>query len=115
MRVIAKSILFKPGCRLACELAHHGSLLRVTYWGFRHGRLLHHYGKENQCTLHISCGLSEVFYFGFEFLSRYVLCTVAYGVEKISIEVSTWMRTSTVTIKTSLIYWVQYIVLTNKK
>ncbi|CAL9214002.1 unnamed protein product [Arabidopsis halleri] len=61
--VIARSILFRPGGRLACELARHGVILRVNNWLFCHGGLLPHH--------------------------------VAYGVERINREVSTWMRSPT--------------------
>ncbi|CAN8295210.1 unnamed protein product [Cochlearia groenlandica] len=60
--VIARSILFRPGGRLACELSRHGVILRVNNWVFCHGGLLPHH--------------------------------VAYGVERINREVSTWMRSS---------------------
>ncbi|KAF8116268.1 hypothetical protein N665_0020s0119 [Sinapis alba] len=58
--VIARSVLFRPGGRLACELARHGVILRVNNWVFCHGGLLPHH--------------------------------VAYGVERINREVSTWMK-----------------------
>lgn len=60
--VIARSVLFRPGGRLACELSHHGVVLRVNNWVFCHGGLLPHH--------------------------------VAYGVERINREVSTWMKSS---------------------
>ncbi|CAH8339678.1 unnamed protein product [Eruca vesicaria subsp. sativa] len=60
--VIARSVLFRPGGRLACELARHGVILRVNNWVFCHGGLLPHH--------------------------------VAYGVERINREVSTWMKSS---------------------
>ncbi|KAH0876797.1 hypothetical protein HID58_064191 [Brassica napus] len=60
--VIARSVLFRPGGRLACELARHGVVLRVNNWVFCHGGLLPHH--------------------------------VAYGVERINREVSTWMKSS---------------------
>ncbi|XP_010521985.1 PREDICTED: shewanella-like protein phosphatase 1 [Tarenaya hassleriana] len=47
--VIARSILFRQGGRLACELARHGVMLRVNNWVFCHGGLLPHhvaYGLE---------------------------------------------------------------------
>ncbi|ESQ36208.1 hypothetical protein EUTSA_v10009773mg, partial [Eutrema salsugineum] len=47
--VIARSVLFRPGGRLACELARHGVILRVNDWVFCHGGLLPHhvaYGVE---------------------------------------------------------------------
>lgn len=43
--MIARSILFRPGGRLACELAHHGVILRINDWVFCHGGLLPHHGK----------------------------------------------------------------------
>ncbi|XP_023645919.1 shewanella-like protein phosphatase 1 isoform X2 [Capsella rubella] len=61
--VIARSVLFRPGGRLACELARHGVVLRINNWVFCHGGLLPHH--------------------------------VAYGVERINREVSTWMRSAT--------------------
>ncbi|KAF3611872.1 hypothetical protein DY000_02044621 [Brassica cretica] len=60
--VIARSVLFRPGGRLACELSRHGVVLRVNNWVFCHGGLLPHH--------------------------------VAYGVERINREVSTWMKSS---------------------
>ncbi|KAJ4915239.1 Calcineurin-like metallo-phosphoesterase superfamily protein [Raphanus sativus] len=60
--VIARSVLFRPGGRLACELSRHGVILRVNNWVFCHGGLLPHH--------------------------------VAYGVERINREVSTWMKSS---------------------
>ncbi|CAK8537860.1 unnamed protein product [Lathyrus sativus] len=47
--VIARSILFKPGGPLACELARHAVVLKVNDWVFCHGGLLPHhvtYGLE---------------------------------------------------------------------
>lgn len=47
--VIARSILFRPGGPLACELARHGVALKVNDWVFCHGGLLPHhvaYGLE---------------------------------------------------------------------
>ncbi|KAL9855587.1 Shewanella-like protein phosphatase 1 [Arabidopsis thaliana] len=61
--VIARSVLLRPGGRLACELSRHGVILRVNNWLFCHGGLLPHH--------------------------------VAYGIERINREVSTWMRSPT--------------------
>lgn len=47
--VIARSILFRPGGPLACELSRHGVALKVNDWVFCHGGLLPHhvaYGLE---------------------------------------------------------------------
>ncbi|CAI8585908.1 unnamed protein product [Vicia faba] len=47
--VIARSILFRPGGPLACELARHAVVLKVNDWVFCHGGLLPHhvaYGLE---------------------------------------------------------------------
>lgn len=44
--VIARSVLFRPGGRLACELARHGVVLRINNWVFCHGGLLPHHGKD---------------------------------------------------------------------
>lgn len=60
--VIARSILFRPGGRLACELARHGVILRVNNWIFCHGGLLPHHGKDSQVDLNISFRFS----FGFD-------------------------------------------------
>jgi len=43
--VIARSILFRPGGPLACELARHGVALKVNDWVFCHGGLLPHHGQ----------------------------------------------------------------------
>lgn len=43
--VIARSILFRPGGPLACELARHAVVLKVNDWVFCHGGLLPHHGK----------------------------------------------------------------------
>ncbi|XP_057834530.1 shewanella-like protein phosphatase 1 isoform X2 [Cryptomeria japonica] len=40
-----RSFLFKPGGRLACELARHGVVLKVNDWVFCHGGLLPHHVK----------------------------------------------------------------------
>ncbi|XP_028768911.1 shewanella-like protein phosphatase 1 isoform X1 [Neltuma alba] len=48
--IIARSILFRPGGSLACELARHPVVLKVNDWVFCHGGLLPHhvdYGVEN--------------------------------------------------------------------
>ncbi|KAM7259718.1 hypothetical protein ACFE04_015459 [Oxalis oulophora] len=47
--VIARSVLFKPGGQLACELARHPIVLKINDWVFCHGGLLPHhvsYGVE---------------------------------------------------------------------
>ncbi|XP_024023348.1 shewanella-like protein phosphatase 1 [Morus notabilis] len=41
--VIARSILFRPGGKLACELARHSVVLKVNDWVFCHGGLLPHH------------------------------------------------------------------------
>ncbi|KAL6341537.1 hypothetical protein AAG906_032657 [Vitis piasezkii] len=61
--VIARSILLRPGGRLACELARHAVVLKIDDWVFCHGGLLPHHGKN-----------------------------VAYGIERMNREVSHWMR-----------------------
>ncbi|KAL4340151.1 hypothetical protein GQ457_08G000980 [Hibiscus cannabinus] len=58
--VLARSVLFRPGGPLACELARHAVALKVNDWIFCHGGLLPHH--------------------------------VAYGIEKMNMEVSQWMR-----------------------
>lgn len=86
--MIARSVLFRPGGRLACELSRHGVVLRVNNWVFCHGGLLPHHG--------INIASRDVFLFGFETLLL-MMCTcftVAYGVERINREVSTWMKSS---------------------
>lgn len=45
--VIARSVLFRPGGPLACELARHGVVLKVNDWVFCHGGLLPHHGNTN--------------------------------------------------------------------
>lgn len=42
-RAMARSSLFMPGGRLACELARHGVVLKVNDWIFCHGGLLPHH------------------------------------------------------------------------
>lgn len=42
-RTMARSSLFMPGGRLACELARHGVVLKVNDWIFCHGGLLPHH------------------------------------------------------------------------
>lgn len=62
--VIARSVLFRPGGPMACELARHGVVLKVNDWVFCHGGLLPHhvaYGLErmnNEVSLWMK-GLSE--------------------------------------------------------
>ncbi|XWS53389.1 hypothetical protein CRYUN_Cryun11dG0153200 [Craigia yunnanensis] len=58
--VIARSVLFRPGGPLACELARHAVVLKVNDWIFGHSGLLPHH--------------------------------VAYGIERMNMEVSHWMR-----------------------
>ncbi|GLU02592.1 hypothetical protein SLE2022_198370 [Rubroshorea leprosula] len=58
--VIARSVLFRPGGPLACELARHSVVLKVNDWVFCHGGLLPHH--------------------------------VEYGIERMNMEVSYWMR-----------------------
>ncbi|OMP02375.1 hypothetical protein COLO4_11148 [Corchorus olitorius] len=58
--VISRSVLFRPGGPLACELARHAVVLKVNDWIFCHGGLLPHH--------------------------------VAYGLERMNMEVSQWMR-----------------------
>ncbi|KAJ4725494.1 shewanella-like protein phosphatase 1 [Melia azedarach] len=41
--VIARSVLFRPGGPLACELARHAVVLKVNDWVFCHGGLLPHH------------------------------------------------------------------------
>lgn len=41
--VIARSILLRPGGKLACELARHSVILKVNDWVFCHGGLLPHH------------------------------------------------------------------------
>ncbi|KAH9309206.1 hypothetical protein KI387_037117, partial [Taxus chinensis] len=41
----ARSLLFRPGGQLACELACHGVVLKVNDWIFCHGGLLPHHVK----------------------------------------------------------------------
>lgn len=43
--VIARSVLFRPGGPMACELARHGVVLKVNDWVFCHGGLLPHHGN----------------------------------------------------------------------
>lgn len=43
--MIARSVLFRPGGPLACELARHAVVLKVNDWIFCHGGLLPHHGK----------------------------------------------------------------------
>ncbi|KAJ0083785.1 hypothetical protein Patl1_31002 [Pistacia atlantica] len=62
--VIARSVLFRPGGPLACELARHAIVLKVNDWVFCHGGLLPHhvaYGieKMNREVSHWMRGLSE--------------------------------------------------------
>ncbi|XP_061365644.1 shewanella-like protein phosphatase 1 isoform X1 [Gastrolobium bilobum] len=62
--VIARSILFRPGGPLACELARHAVALKVNDWVFCHGGLLPHhvaYGIErmNKEVSEWMRGLSE--------------------------------------------------------
>ncbi|KAI4305391.1 hypothetical protein L6164_028761 [Bauhinia variegata] len=62
--VIARSILFRPGGPLACELARNPVVLKVNDWVFCHGGLLPHhvaYGIErmNKEVSHWMRGLSE--------------------------------------------------------
>uniref|UniRef100_A0A6P3ZM28 shewanella-like protein phosphatase 1 n=1 Tax=Ziziphus jujuba TaxID=326968 RepID=A0A6P3ZM28_ZIZJJ len=62
--VIARSILLRPGGRLACELARHAVVLKVNDWVFCHGGLLPHhvvYGIErlNQEVSFWMRGLNE--------------------------------------------------------
>ncbi|KAJ7959889.1 shewanella-like protein phosphatase 1 [Quillaja saponaria] len=55
--VIARSILFRPGGPLACELARHAVVLKVNDWVFCHGGLLPHhviYGIEKM-NKEVSC------------------------------------------------------------
>lgn len=52
--VVARSILFRPGGRLACELAQHAVVLKVNDWVFCHGGLLPHHGKLT-ITLFVVC------------------------------------------------------------
>ncbi|GLT80712.1 hypothetical protein SLA2020_521370 [Shorea laevis] len=58
--VIARSVLFRPGGPLACELARHSVVLKVNDWVFCHGGLLPHH--------------------------------VEYGIERMNMDVSYWMR-----------------------
>ena len=44
--IIARSILLRPGGKLACELARHAVVLKVNDWVFCHGGLLPHHGKQ---------------------------------------------------------------------
>ncbi|KAI9118538.1 hypothetical protein K1719_010870 [Acacia pycnantha] len=62
--IIARSILFRPGGSLACELARHPVVLKVNDWVFCHGGLLPHhveYGVErmNKEVSDWMTGLSE--------------------------------------------------------
>ncbi|XWS71901.1 hypothetical protein CRYUN_Cryun03dG0177900 [Craigia yunnanensis] len=50
--VIARSVLFRPGGPLACELARHAVVLKVNDWIFCHGGLLPHHGKSINFILH---------------------------------------------------------------
>lgn len=59
--VIARSILFRPGGRLACELARHGVILRVNNWVFCHGGLLPHHGKYKQSISTFGLGVERCF------------------------------------------------------
>lgn len=43
--MISRSILLRPGGRLACELARHPVVLKVNDWVFCHGGLLPHHGN----------------------------------------------------------------------
>lgn len=45
--MIARSMLFRPGGPLACELAQHAVVLKVNDWVFCHGGLLPHHGKSS--------------------------------------------------------------------
>ena len=42
--MIARSVLFRPGGPLACELARHAVVLKVNDWLFCHGGLLPRHG-----------------------------------------------------------------------
>lgn len=43
---MARSVLFRPGGPLACELARHAVALKVNDWIFCHGGLLPQHGKK---------------------------------------------------------------------
>ncbi|KAK9176300.1 hypothetical protein WN944_028315 [Citrus x changshan-huyou] len=70
--VIARSVLFRPGGPMACELARHGVVLKVNDWVFCHGGLLPHHVRS---------------FILFEIPDRNVgVSTVAYGLERMNNE-----------------------------
>lgn len=94
--MIARSVLFRPGGPLACELARHAVVLKVNDWIFCHGGLLPHHGKIIN-FIYMNLPNVRVFFFffsiSFEMSDRSLdTSTVAYGIEKMNMEVSYWMR-----------------------
>lgn len=53
--MVARSILFRPGGRLARELARQAVVLKVNDWVFCHGGLLPHHGKLSALTRFVIC------------------------------------------------------------
>lgn len=86
---------------MTSELARHSVVLKVDDWVFCHGGLLPHHGESSTSILILL--LSIVTYFGFSpvvlFFSLFEMtdkvagiAAVSYGIERMNMEVSHWMR-----------------------
>ena len=118
----ARSSLFKRGGPLACELARHPVVLKINDWIFCHGGLLPHHGEPpcligalyklnaqrgfcfrlvNPAFQQNSARIIKILFNNMDctkgtMLSQFVifLSAVEYGIERMNIEVSTWMKSS---------------------